>query len=167
MSQKSLNDLLRSEDKAGWIEKKREGMGCGIKELEASWNRNVKRYKLREMIPNAKEQRETIIKRATAFPKGSMFQHTRVWTEKDKPKSKSNLRKVSYQSTNALTAKERTRLALESMRESDSSSPSKKSKGSGKRKHKTRKRKRRRTKKKRRKNKRKSRKNKRKSKRRR
>jgi len=118
MSQKTLNELLEANNKAGWIEKKREGLGCGIKNLEASWNRNVERYKLREMIPNAKEQRETIIRRATAFPKGSKFQHTRVWTEKDKQKPKSKLRKVSYQSTNALNPKERTRLALESMKDS-------------------------------------------------
>ena len=118
MSQKTLNELLDANNKAGWIEKKREGLGCGIKKLEASWNRNVEMYKLREMIPNAKEQRETIIRRATAFPKGSKFRHTRVWTEKDKQKPKSNLRKVSYQPTNALNPKERTRLALESMKDS-------------------------------------------------
>jgi hypothetical protein len=155
MSQKTLNELLEANNKAGWIEKKREGLGCGIKKLEASWNRNVERYKFLYKIPNAKKQRETIIRRATAFPKGSKFRHTRVWTEKNKQKPKSNLRKVSYQSTNALNPKEQTRLALESMKDSK-----------GGKRRKTRKRKRRK-KTKRRRNRRKSKKNKRKSKRRR
>ena len=168
MSQKSLNDFLRSEDKAGWIEKRREGMGCGIKKLEASWNRNVERYK--KTLPSEKTQLKTLLERATKDSKGIRYRDSSAYKKRGQ-KKKSSLRNVSHLSTNALTPKEQTRLALESMRERDSeseSSPeskisSKKSKGSGK----TRKRKRRRTKKKRRRKRRKSRKNKRKSKRRR
>ncbi len=169
MSQKSLNDFLRSEDKEGWIEKKREGMGCGIKELEASWNRNVERYK--QTLPSEKTQLKTLLERATKYSKGIRYRDSSAYNKQSNKKSP--LRNVSYQSTNALTPKEQTRLALESMRERDSESESpeskissKTSKGRGKRKRKTRKRKRRRTKKKRRRKRRKSRKNKRKSKRR-
>ena len=136
MSQKSLNDLLRAEDKAGWIEKKREGLGCGIKELEASWNRNVERYKM--TLPSKKTQQKTLLERATKYSKGIRYRDSSAYNKQSNKKSP--LRNVSYQSTNALTPKEQTRLALESMRESESESEfenkisSKKSKGSGKRK---------------------------------
>ena len=164
MSQLSANELLRNGDREGWIKKRMEIKKCTPRDLENAWKRNVERYKLVKPDERTKAEKE-MVQRATVFPKGSKFRDTRVWTEKDKPMPKSKLGKESYQSTNALTAKERKRLALESMAESKISSKS--SKGSGKRKRKTRKRKRRRTKKKRRRNKRKSKKNKRKSKRRR
>ena len=141
MSQKSLNDLLRAEDKAGWIEKKREGMGCGIKELEASWNRNVERYK--KTLPSEKTQLKTLLERATKDSKGIRYRDSSAYNKKKKKKS--SLRNASHQSTNALTPKEQTRLALESMRERESESESeskissKTSKGSGKRKRKIKK----------------------------
>ena len=160
MSQKSLNDLLRSEDKAGWIEKKREGMGCGIKELEASWNRNVERYK--KTLPSEKTQLKTLLNRAIAEPRKTLYQNSRVYKKKGTNK-KSPLRNESHLSTNALTRQQQQSLADESMGQSLRVN----NRGGGKRKRKTRKRKRRRTKKKRRKNRRKSKKNKRKSKRRR
>ena len=149
MSQKSLNDLLRSEDKAGWIEKKREGMGCGIKELEASWNRNVERYK--KTLPSEKTQLKTLLERATKDSKGIRYRDSRAYNKR--PKEKSSLRNVSHQSTNALTPRQRQRLIIESM-----GSTTRNNKGAGKRKRKTRKRKRHRTKKKRRRRKRKTRK---------
>ena len=65
MSQKSLNDLLRSEDKAGWIEKKREGMGCSEEELEESWNRNVERYKKTWPTNRKETQQKQLAERAT------------------------------------------------------------------------------------------------------
>ena len=162
MSQKSLNDFLRSEDKAGWIEKRREGMGCGIKILEAAWNRSVEKYK--KTLPSEKTQLKTLLERSTKDPKKTQYQHSRLYNKKGTNK-KSSLRNVSHLSTNALTPEQGKRLALESMGESKISSNI--TKGGSKRKRKTRKRKRRRTKKKRRRNKRKSKKNKRKSKRRR
>ena len=141
MIQKSLNDLLVAEDKAGWIEKRREGMGCGIKELEASWNRNVERYK--KTLPSEKTQLKTLLKRATGKGKGSRFQYSRAFLEKDKPKPKSSLRKVSPLSTNALTVEQQRLLTLSALNPGKDMS-------AGKRKRKTRKRrKRRRTKKKR------------------
>lgn len=148
MSQKSLNDLLRSEDKAGWIEKKREGMGCGIKVLEASWNRNVERYK--KTLPSDKTQRATLLNRAVAEPKKTLYQHSRIYNKKGTNK-KSSLRNVSHLSTNALTRSEQQRLTEESLGQSYG----KNNRGAGKRKTR-RKRKRRRTKKKRRRNKRKT-----------
>ena len=92
MSQKSLNEFLRSEDKAGWIEKKREGMGCGIKVLEASWNRNVERYK--KTLPSEKTQRKTLLDRAVGEPKKTRYQNSRVHNKLG-TKKKSSLRNVS------------------------------------------------------------------------
>ena len=100
---------------------------------------------------------------AIAASKGSRFQSSRAFLEKDKLKQKSSLKNEAHLSTKALTPEERQRLTLESMGESKISSSS--IVRGGKRKRKTRKR--RRTKKKRRRKKRKSKKNKRKSKRRR
>tara|TARA_B100000963_G_C22539372_1_gene631452 strand:+ start:168 stop:662 length:495 start_codon:yes stop_codon:yes gene_type:complete len=154
MSQLSSNELLRKGDKEGWMEKRREALMCTQKDLEEAWERTLAKFKI--VKPDERTKAEiAMVKRATAASKGSRFQFSRAFLEKNKPRTKSKLRKESYQSTNALTPKERARLALESMRNSDSESQgetkisSKTSKGSGKRKTR-RKRKRRRTKKKRR-----------------
>ena len=164
MSQLSANELLRKGDKEGWIKKRRELMKCSPIDLENAWKRNVKKYKLVKPDEKTKAQ-DLLVNRAMADSKGSRFQFSRAFLEKDKLKQKSSLKNEAHLSTKALTPEERKRLTLESMGESKISS--KTSKGSGSRKRKTRKRKRRRTKKKRRRKKRKSKKNKRKSKRRR
>ena len=162
MSQLSANELLRKGDKEGWIKKRRELMKCSPIDLENAWKRNVKKYKLVKPDEKTKAQ-DLLVNRAIADSKGSRFQFSRAFLEKDKLKQKSSLKNEAHLSTKALIPEERKRLTLESMGESKISS--KTSKGSGRRKRKTRKR--RRTKKKRRRKKRKSKKNKRKSKRRR
>ena len=162
MSQLSANELLRKGDKEGWIKKRRELMKCSPIDLENAWKRNVKKYKLVKPDEKTKAQ-DLLVNRAIADSKGSRFQFSRAFLEKDKLKQKSSLKNEAHLSTKALIPEERKRLTLESMGESKISS--KTSKGSGSRKRKTRKR--RRTKKKRRRKKRKSKKNKRKSKRRR
>lgn len=168
MSQLTANELLRKGDKEGWIKKRRELMKCSPIDLENAWKRNVKKYKL--VKPDERTKAEALlVNRAIAASKGSRFQSSRAFLEKDKVKQKSSLKNEAHLSTKALTPEERKRLTLESMGESagESKISSKTSIGSGSRKRKTRKRKRRRTKKKRRRKKRKSKKNKRKSKRRR
>ena len=166
MSQLSANELLRKGDKEGWIKKRRELMKCSPIDLENAWKRNVKKYKLVKPDEKTKAQ-ALLVNRAIEASKGSRFQSSRAFLEKDKVKQKSSLKNEAHLSTRALTPEERKRLTLESMGESagESKISSKTSIGSGSRKRKTRKR--RRTKKKRRRKKRKSKKNKRKSKRRR
>ena len=166
MSQLSANELLRKGDKEGWIKKRRELMKCSPIDLENAWKRNVKKYKL--VKPDEKTKAEALlVNRAIAASKGSRFQSSRAFLEKDKLKKKSPLKNEAHLSTKALTPEERKRLTLESMDESavESKISSSSIVRGGKRKRKTRKR--RRTKKKRRRKKRKSKKNKRKSKRRR
>ena len=100
MSQKSLNDLLRAEDKAGWIEKKREGLGCGIKELEASWNRNVERYKM--TLPSKKTQLKTLLERATKYSKGIRYRDSSAYNKQSNKKSPTKKKRKKKKKSNSV-----------------------------------------------------------------